>query len=46
MTLKKFNFKADDVELIAPKYRIYRCREDPKTRYRYVTEILNMEEGK
>lgn len=28
------------------KYKAYRVREDPKTRYRYVTEILNIEEGK
>lgn len=31
---------------MAKKYRAYRVREDPKTRYRYVTEILNIEEGK
>lgn len=31
---------------MAKKYRIYRVREDPKTKYRYVTEILNKEEGK
>ena len=28
------------------KYKAYRVREDPKTRYRYVTEILNIEEGR
>lgn len=28
------------------KYRAYRIREDPKTRFRYVTEILNAEEAK
>jgi sugar-specific transcriptional regulator TrmB len=31
---------------MAKKYRAYRIREDPKTRYRYVTEILNIEEAR
>lgn len=44
MTLRKF--KLEKVEETAPKYRIYRVREDPKTRYRYVTEILNIDEGR
>lgn len=44
MTLSKFKF--EKVEETAPKYRIYRVREDPKTRYRYVTEILNIDEGR
>ena len=30
----------------ARKFRAYRIREDPKTRYRYVTEILNMDEAR
>lgn len=30
---------------MSKKYRIYRVREDSKTKYRYVTEILNVEEG-
>ena len=44
MTLRKY--KMPKVEESAPKYRIYRVREDPKTRYRYVTEVLNIEEGR
>jgi hypothetical protein len=47
MTLWKFKISKEDEELgqISKKYRIYRVREDPKTKYRYVTEILNAEEG-
>ena len=47
-TLKKFKIvdSDDDQMEMAKKYRAYRVREDPKTRYRYVTEILNIEEGK
>ena len=46
-TLKKFKIAQEDNNLeIAKKYRVYRVREDPKTRYRYVTEILNKDEGR
>jgi hypothetical protein len=47
-TLKKFKIANNDEEEkeLAKKYRTYRVREDQKTRYRYVTEILNKEEGK
>ena len=43
MTLKKYRIaKTQEEESeMAKKYRVYRVREDPKTRYRYVTEILN-----
>lgn len=46
-TLKKFKIakNAEDQTEMSKKYRVYRVREDPKTRYRYVTEILNQEEG-
>jgi hypothetical protein len=44
MTLRKYN--VGNLEATAPKYRIYRVREDPKTKYRYVTEILTVEEGR
>lgn len=47
-TLRKYklaNGEEDEVEK-AKKFRSYRIREDPKTRYRYVTEILNIEEAK
>jgi hypothetical protein len=42
-TLKKFKLASSttDAEETSKKYRVYRVREDPKTRYRYVTEILN-----
>lgn len=47
-TLKKFKIAKDEEEKLemAKKYRVYRVREDPKTRYRYVTEILNKDEGR
>jgi hypothetical protein len=47
-TLKKFRIAKDNEEQseMAKKYRVYRVREDPKTRYRYVTEILNKDEGR
>ena len=47
-TLRKFKIATTDSEErdFARKYRAYRVREDPKTRFRYVTEILNMEEAK
>lgn len=46
-TLKKFKIakSAEEQQEMSKKYRVYRVREDPKTRYRYVTEILNQEEG-
>lgn len=46
-TLKKFKIakNAEEQTEMSKKYRVYRVREDPKTRYRYVTEILNQEEG-
>lgn len=42
-TLRKFKYAANEEEAQnnSTKYHIYRVREDPKTRYRYVTEILN-----
>ena len=47
MTLRKFKIASKDKECeLSEKYRVYRVREDPKTKYRYVTEILNIEEGK
>ena len=48
MTLRKFQISQnpEEVDEMAKKYRIYRVREDPKTKYRYVTEILNQEEAK
>jgi len=47
-TLKKYNIakNPEEEKQMAKKYRAYRIREDPKTRYRYVTEILNQEEAK
>ena len=47
ITLKKFKLVKNDEQLIEllDSYRVYRVREDPKTKYRYVTEILNKEEG-
>jgi hypothetical protein len=47
ITLKKFKLVKNDDHLIEllEAYRVYRVREDPKTKYRYVTEILNKEEG-
>ena len=46
-TLKKFKIASEDNHLeTAKKYCVYRVREDPKTRYRYVTEILNKDEGR
>lgn len=47
-TLKKYKIATNPEEERdkAKKFRAYRIREDPKTRYRYVTEILNMEEAK
>ena len=47
-TLKKFKIASNEGEEkeLAKKYRAYRIREDPKTRYRYVTEILNIEEAR
>ena len=46
-TLRKFKLASiEEAEEQAKKYRVYRVREDPKTRYRYVTEILNQEEGR
>ena len=47
MTLRKYKIAKDIDEegKISQKYRIYRVREDPKTKYRYVTEILNVDEG-
>lgn len=47
MTLRKFKVATQEKERdLSEKYRVYRVREDPKTKYRYVTEILNIEEGK
>lgn len=48
MTLRKFKIakSQEDQQEMSKKYRVYRVREDPKTKYRYVTEILNQEEGK
>jgi len=46
-TLRKYKIATtDDEQKMAAKYRAYRIREDPKTRYRYVTEILNIDEAK
>ena len=46
MTLRKFKIATPEREReLSEKYRVYRVREDPKTKYRYVTEILNIEEG-
>lgn len=47
-TLKKYKIAENDEEEVrkAKKFRAYRIREDPKTRYRYVTEILSCDEAK
>ena len=47
-TLRKFKIAKtpQDEKEKSKLYRAYRIREDPKTRYRYVTEILNMDEGR
>ena len=41
----KTNCDDDHLIELLEAYRVYRVREDPKTKYRYVTEILNKEEG-
>jgi len=47
-TLRKFKIAKDDKEEkdLSRKYKAFRIREDPKTRFRYVTEILNQDEAK
>mgnify|MGYP006128048169 CR=1 FL=1 len=47
-TLKKYKIAktAEEEKEMAKKYRTYRVREDPTTRYRYVTEIINIDEAK
>ena len=47
-TLKKYKIAKtpEEEREMAKKYRTYRVREDPNTRYRYVTEIINIEEAK
>ena len=47
-TLRKFKIAntPEEEKEKSKMYRAYRIREDPKTRYRYVTEILNMEEAR
>ena len=47
MSLKKFKLVKNDEHLIEllDSYWVYRVKEDPKTKYRYVTEILNKQEG-
>lgn len=48
MTLRKYQYlKEPELEQkMSLRYHVYRVREDPKTKYRYVTEILNEDEGK
>lgn len=47
-TLKKYKIAktVEEEKEMAKKYRTYRVREDPTTRYRYVTEIINIDEAK
>ena len=47
-TLRKFKIAKTDTEEkdLTKKYKAFRIREDPKTRFRYVTEILNIEEAR
>ena len=47
-TLRKFKIatSSDQEKELSKKYRAYRVREDQKTKYRYVTEILNVDEAK